>query len=738
MPERPIYSAPPGHAGARAPAKVLLMSKTHHESGPLARISLTLLGLLLSACLACSESASTDGSSAAAAGAAEASGTPAAVDAANTTANTTASASAAKSGAKGEPKSAPRNPSERPIPAFSGTTLDGKTIDVRQLLGARSVFYFFNPEVAQAAAVSRAVERVHAEAADHNFRLIGVGVGSDAAKLSAFVASTGLHFPVIDDSSGAITNKIQLRAPLGLLGVDPEGYMAFAIGQFASDGDVEAKAEADLREQLRLDTKAETTHAGELMRFTQAPALGVIEMSSGKVLETKMLAGRAAVVIFFLHSCPHCHKALESIRETLAKMSDAEKPRLVAISVQDNPSAIRDAMAEQKLDFFDPYLDPGGKAAEAWGATGGVPVVHVVDTQGRIRHRSQGWNETRDAGILRMQLARAAGAKVPMLLDPKGYSGNDVCGVCHEQELATWQYTAHATAYDTLVTHGADRRTDCVGCHVVGFEKPGGYDFTRRPIQLENVGCESCHGRGGPHLSPDFVKNASNTEDYTTVCATCHNPTHSLGFDYATFHPRISHASIAALSDAERAKLRADGGPSRELLPTRADYVGSNACQSCHTKEFETWSASPHAHAVATLEKTNKQGDATCLGCHTTAYGKPGGFASGAKPASSPDLARVGCESCHGPGGDHVGESARRVGTILSLGDKCDSCVILKVCGTCHDQANDPGFEFEVEKRIDAQRHGTIDSAATRDGHSASLVPPDRIHVPLLAVREAR
>ncbi len=658
-------------------------------------------------------------------------------------ARTSGAATPASTTAKPAPRSAPRLPNERPVPAFSGTTLAGDTIDVASLLGARSVFFFFNPEISEALPVARAVERIHAQAADHNLKIIGVGVGSDAAKLAAFAATSGVSFPVIDDSSGTISQKLQLRAPLGVLGIDPEGFMSFAIGHFAAGGDLTDRAEADLRKELRMDAPGAALHLGahlaapsssagagepgELMRWPQAPELGVVAMSSGEVLETKSLAGRAAIVIFFLHTCPHCHKALESIREALSKMSDAEKPRLVAISIQNNPTALRSAMAELGLDFFDPYLDPGGHATDRWGVTGGVPVFVVLDPQGRIRHRGQGWNEQRDGALLRMHAARAAGATVPMLLDPKGFSGNDVCGVCHEQELATWQYTAHASAFNTLVAHGADRRTDCVGCHVVGFDAFGGYDFTRRPSHLENVGCESCHGRGGPHLSPGFVKEA----DYETVCATCHNPTHSLGFDLATFEPRVSHAKIASLSNAERAKLRADGGPARELLPTQAAYVGSNACQGCHTKEFETWEASPHAHAVATLEKAGRQKDADCLGCHTTAYGKPGGYPAGSAPESSPDFARVGCESCHGPGGDHVGETARRVGTILSLGDKCDSCVILKVCGTCHDQANDPGFEFEVEQRIEAQRHGTIEAAATREGRSAALLPPDRTYVPL-------
>ena len=57
---------------------------------------------------------------------------------------------------------------------------------------------------------------------------------------------------------------------------------------------------------------------------------------------------------------------------------------------------------------------------------------------------------------------------------------------------------------------------------------------------------------------------------------------------------------------------------------------------------------------------------------------------------------------------------APRIGTIVSLTDKCGSCVILQICGTCHDDVNDPGFEFEVEKKIEAQKHGTIVPSATR------------------------
>ncbi|MEN8185474.1 MAG: cytochrome c family protein, partial [Myxococcota bacterium] len=213
---------------------------------------------------------------------------------------------------------------------------------------------------------------------------------------------------------------------------------------------------------------------------------------------------------------------------------------------------------------------------------------------------------------------------------------------------------------------------------------------------------------------------------------TCHDPQQSLGFEYATFRPKISHAANLQLLGlslegkrrllTERSKLRTG------LLPEDAGYVGSDACRSCHTAEFETWSKSPHASSLRSLEAQGKTGSGQCLQCHTTAFGRPGGFPTGGAAASHPDLARVGCESCHGPGEAHVAESAAKVGTIVSLGDKCDSCVILQICGSCHDDANDPAFEFEVQEKIDAQRHGTTEPGTGRKKDAqARLSGPSRV-----------
>src|SRR5262249_3565185 len=159
--------------------------------------------------------------------------------------------------------------------------------------------------------------------------------------------------------------------------------------------------------------------------------------------------------------------------------------------------------------------------------------------QGRIVARSQGFAPDTDEPLMKMRLARLSGLQVPMLLRKEGFSGNAACGVCHEAQTDTWHLTRHSGAFDTLVRHGADSNAGGGSCPVVGFGRPGGYEIAKGQPELEDVGCKNCHGRGGPPLSPDFVKDGN----YEHACLTCHDTKHSLGFEYATFLPKISHAA---------------------------------------------------------------------------------------------------------------------------------------------------------------------------------------------------
>lgn len=594
---------------------------------------------------------------------------------------------------------------ERPLPAFEGSTLDGKRLSVRDLIGkGRIVLFFFNPEVKDARPVAGAIAAIAKLQQRQNFQMIGIAVGSSNAKAKAFADEFGFDFPVIDDSNAKITTSLRLRNPVMVLAADPEGYMIFAAANFPTEAPGAAHLiEQNLRERLRLPLSNEAA-SGELVQHPEAPMFTTPTFDHGE-FNLADHKGKPFALVFFLHTCPHCHHALEFFRDALPKIPEAQRPQLFGVSLVDSPSAVRAALREANIDYFPVLRDPKGDLRTMYGVFSGVPDIFLVNKEGRIDYHTQGWVD-RDAPLLRMHLSKIAGTKIPMLLSKTGYAGNDVCGTCHEMELRSWEFTQHATAFDTLVTHGSDHDAECVSCHVVGFGEQGGFDMAAPVSHLEDVGCETCHGRGGPHLSPDHVTGGN----YAPVCETCHNPTHSLGFDYATFRPKISHTAIAAMTTDQRAAMIEGRAKPRDVLSSAAAHVGSDACQSCHAPEYETWAASPHARAMASLEAKGEDANAECQQCHTTAIGKTGGFPAGAPPADHADLARVGCESCHGPGGDHIQDGTTKLGSIVSLGDKCDSCVILQICGSCHDNANDSDFEFSVQEHIERQRHGTIEA----------------------------
>jgi peroxiredoxin len=613
----------------------------------------------------------------------------------------------------------------RPLPAFSGFTLDDQRFDVGSYLGRRLLLFFFNPDVREAEVVAGSVRAIAPLQGKHNFQIVGFATASNRTAAAAFVERHGFDFPIVDDSSAAITGRLGLRVPVALLGVDPDGYVTFGLGGFAIDDPEAARGiETQIREALRLpahEDAVEPVLGSEPLAPTfKAPILDVKES-----FDLAAQRGHPLILVFFLHTCPHCHELLAFLRDELPSLPEAQRPRLVGVEISGRTESVRVQLREDDFDFFPVLFDPDGKIRTAYGVFAGVPDTFLIDAEGRIQYRLRGWSGAQHAPLLEMRIAKLVGAPVPMLLRTQGYSGNEVCGVCHDLPHETWTFTRHATAFDTLVTHGADSDPECIGCHVVGYGEPGGFRSASETPELENVGCESCHGRGGPHLSPQAVSDGN----YAPQCGRCHDQKHSLGFEYATFLPRVSHAAnagIAALPLEEKRRLLASrGAPRKDLLPTNPRYVGSEACRSCHPAEHQTWAASPHARAVGTLVAARKQQNPDCLHCHTTGFGRPGGFPAAGAVDQHPDLASVGCESCHGPGGDHVGEGATRLGSIVSLGDKCDSCVILQICGACHDEANDPGFEFEVKAKIDKQRHGTIEPGTGKPkGKTARLDRP--------------
>ncbi|OLN25045.1 Cytochrome C553 (soluble cytochrome f) [Desulfovibrio sp. DV] len=135
---------------------------------------------------------------------------------------------------------------------------------------------------------------------------------------------------------------------------------------------------------------------------------------------------------------------------------------------------------------------------------------------------------------------------------------------------------------------------------------------------------------------------------------------------------RISRCLLAAASLTLTLTLP----PAATAGEPAARYVGSQVCAPCHAGQHERFMRySKKAHSSKNLRLMAKglsdQELTSCYGCHTTGYGRPGGFTDF---TATPQLADAGCEVCHGPGSVHAasGDPAAIKGR-LTLAD-CEPC----------------------------------------------------------------
>ncbi|MFH1020905.1 MAG: cytochrome c family protein [Pseudomonadota bacterium] len=107
-----------------------------------------------------------------------------------------------------------------------------------------------------------------------------------------------------------------------------------------------------------------------------------------------------------------------------------------------------------------------------------------------------------------------------------------------------------------------------------------------------------------------------------------------------------------------------------------ATYVGSQACQPCHPQEYQRFATyTKKSRSFESIERLRKGLTAEevkrCYNCHTTGYGKPGGFVN---IKETPHLKNAGCEVCHGPGSIHAQTGAPAAIKRHLTKEECEGC----------------------------------------------------------------
>lgn len=164
-----------------------------------------------------------------------------------------------------------------------------------------------------------------------------------------------------------------------------------------------------------------------------------------------------------------------------------------------------------------------------------------------------------------------------------------------------------------------------------------------------------------------------------------------------------------------------------------ATYIGVKKCKSCHFKQWNSWRKTKMATTFEVLkpgvrseEKTrlkfdpNKDytRDPTCLDCHTSGFGIPGGYfvpAEGDTEAQeqAQDNAGVTCEGCHGPGSKSVAiqediKENKRPYKFAELRAVGFHKAGVRSCTSCHNAGGpgkEPGYHFPYEEKRKEDQH---------------------------------
>ena len=418
------------------------------------------------------------------------------------------------------------------------------------------------------------------------------------------------------------------------------------------------------------------------------PALdaSLIRVEDNEIVTAAQAAGDGLTAYFYFSaSCPHCIQVAQELSDLAKRFGD--EIRFVGVGTGSNSlSEIREFKDEFKFDFG--FYKDFSRRFGADNDAASTPQLYLVrrlpdpggfETLFELRPFWAG-----AALVLEMRARVLLGEDPWQAVAARPFHGARACGTCHVQEYRSWGLTHHSVAYWTLYERKETENTQCVGCHVTGLGAEGGFVLGDHGSLSADVTCEACHGGGGPHGGERVPAAAAKD-----VCVGCHDADHSVRFSVERGLPHIDHFASAAMSPVEYRKAREDLVEGRAPRPLTAfpegAHVGSKACADCHARESRSYRKDPHAKAMETLVARGSAKDPACVGCHSLARADDvlDHFAGG-----------VGCESCHGPGEQHV---AAEGGTenIVGLGDSCPVCIIEAICTRCHTPEQDPDWDLE-------------------------------------------
>jgi peroxiredoxin len=585
----------------------------------------------------------------------------------------------------------------RLAPGFAAQDPSGVWLPSENFRGKPLALLFLRPGAPFAPEVAREFSRLRDDRSFVPVVFLGLALEDSTERVKQFARTHGISLPLLRDP-GPVARVFGVGDLPAVVLVDAEGVIRYRLDGVAGSR-YRSRLDATVAAIRRLPRAAEEAGSGALdLTWTENPRAPVFAARArdGRTFDLARQRGRVVVLVFFDQDCPHCDRDLPGLVPVLRELR-GRGVAAAGIATAERGATLAEFIKKHGIDF--PVVVDGGRDIFKQYESTRTPDTFFIDREGFVRFRERGDRPDR-AALARLQLRLLLGdspADLAAGLPAGRYSGDGVCRSCHLEQYRDWLLTPHSIAWDSLAAGEKWRDPECVGCHVTGRGRPGGFAEAETSLHMVNVQCEVCHAAGGGHpdgAPPDLAAMAG-------TCDACHTGKFVLNFDKDEALALMAHrdrpdmAKRFRYSDLQRQRLEQINKRRLEKFRSGVAYVGAESCRDCHRPQYDQWIRTRHAAAFAVLLRQDRGADPACTPCHTTGAGRRGGF--GDRDLEDRPMTHVQCEVCHGPGEDHLkAPPALKKATIYGITNQCSVCIIQGVCATCHDRANDPDFDLET------------------------------------------
>ncbi|MFQ6676063.1 MAG: multiheme c-type cytochrome [Fidelibacterota bacterium] len=152
----------------------------------------------------------------------------------------------------------------------------------------------------------------------------------------------------------------------------------------------------------------------------------------------------------------------------------------------------------------------------------------------------------------RLSRIRAGGVRERILPIPDRFAvaSAESCAPCHGSQYEHWRSTAHAAAFETLVSDHKEKSPDCLVCHTTGFGRDDGYLNYNITRGLKNVTCTECHYVEVGHFREPVAHPAEAVS--MKGCVRCHDAENSPAFEFESFAAKVTHPVTITEAPASR------------------------------------------------------------------------------------------------------------------------------------------------------------------------------------------